>query len=164
MMDKSAFTTDEWNLIVATPLLAGMAITFADPSGLWGMLQEGMATARSMLQAKSAPSSTLEKAVAEELSTSEGRSRAQELIKTKLTGRNTAGLKKQILSQLKAAGHLLDQKAGVDALVFKSWLKTLADSVAKASREGGFLGFGGVQISESETATLKDIAEVLDVT
>jgi hypothetical protein len=164
MMDKSAFTTDEWNLIVATPLLAGMAITFADPSGLWGMLQEGMATARSMLQAKSAPSPTLEKAVAEELSTSEGRSRAQELIKTKLTGRNTAELKQQILSQLKAAGHLLDQKAGVDALVFKSWLKTLADSVAKASREGGFLGFGGVQISESETATLKDIAEVLDVT
>jgi hypothetical protein len=33
--------------------------------------------------------------------------------------------------------------------------------VAEASKEGGFLGFGGVQVSEAEKATLAEIATAL---
>jgi hypothetical protein len=33
--------------------------------------------------------------------------------------------------------------------------------VAEASKEGGFLGFGGVQVSEAEKATLAEIAAAL---
>jgi hypothetical protein len=35
--------------------------------------------------------------------------------------------------------------------------------VAEAAAEGGFLGFGGVQVSEAEKATLADIAKALGV-
>jgi hypothetical protein len=34
---------------------------------------------------------------------------------------------------------------------------------AEAAAEGGFLGFGGVQVSEAEKATLADIAKALGV-
>jgi hypothetical protein len=33
--------------------------------------------------------------------------------------------------------------------------------VAEASKEGGFLGIGGVQVSEAEKATLAEIAAAL---
>ena len=36
MADKTSFTPDEWARVVASPLLVGMAITAADPSGVWG--------------------------------------------------------------------------------------------------------------------------------
>jgi hypothetical protein len=35
MTNKSNFTPDEWKLILSSPMLAGMAVTLADPSGLW---------------------------------------------------------------------------------------------------------------------------------
>jgi hypothetical protein len=33
----------------------------------------------------------------------------------------------------------------------------------ESGTEGGFLGFGGVKVSESEKATLRDISKVLGV-
>ena len=45
MVDKTAFTPDEWNTVLASPMLAGMAVTLGEPSGLWGTMKEGMASA-----------------------------------------------------------------------------------------------------------------------
>jgi hypothetical protein len=36
--------------------------------------------------------------------------------------------------------------------------------VANASSEGGFLGFGGVQVSDAEKATLDEISKALKLT
>ncbi len=33
MVGKSAFTPEEWHLILVSPMLAGLAVTLADPSG-----------------------------------------------------------------------------------------------------------------------------------
>jgi len=40
MADKSSFTPDEWKVVLSSPMLAGLAVTLAEPSGLWGMLKE----------------------------------------------------------------------------------------------------------------------------
>jgi len=37
--DKSSFTKEEWTLLLESPMMAGMAITVADPSGFWGLLE-----------------------------------------------------------------------------------------------------------------------------
>ena len=50
-----------------------------------------------------------------------------------------------------------------DAAAFKSWLFSVSRRVAEAASEGGFLGFGGVQVSAAERATLGDIAEALGI-
>jgi hypothetical protein len=56
---------------------------------------------------------------------------------------------------------LLDGKAPEDAAAFKAWLEDLARRVAEAAKEGGFLGFGGVQVSAAEQATLTEISAAL---
>jgi hypothetical protein len=59
---------------------------------------------------------------------------------------------------------LLDAKGPGDAAAFKSWLQSIAQHTAEAAKEGGFLGFGGVQVSEAETATLAEIRAALRLT
>jgi hypothetical protein len=46
----------------------------------------------------------------------------------------------------------------------RSWLATISRAVADASKEGGILGFGGVQVSDAEKATLAQVASALKVT
>ena len=59
MADKSSFTKEEWTLLLESPMMAGMAITAADPSGLWGLLKEsfasGTALAKVMTDASANP-------------------------------------------------------------------------------------------------------------
>jgi len=43
MTDKTNFTKDEWALLLRSPMNAGMAITAAEPSGLFGLLKESFA-------------------------------------------------------------------------------------------------------------------------
>lgn len=162
MPTKSDFSPQEWNMLLAAPMLAGMAVTLADPSGLIGMLQEGWAGARSMLDAKTNPSANpLAKAIADDLTTSEGRTSAHEFVKARLTARSAAELKPQIMQALADVASLLDEKAGTDGFAVKSWLKETSQKVAEASTEGGFLGFGGVAVSDAEKATLDDVARTL---
>jgi hypothetical protein len=46
MATKANFTPDEWKSLLQSPLLVGIAVSAADPSGLFGMLKESMASAR----------------------------------------------------------------------------------------------------------------------
>ena len=65
MATKADFTPDEWKLLLQSPLIAGVAISAADPSGLIGMMKESMASARALIQAKTDPNAdALVKAVA----------------------------------------------------------------------------------------------------
>ena len=45
MPDKSNFTPDEWKLLLESVMTAGIAISAAEPSGLWGLLKESFARA-----------------------------------------------------------------------------------------------------------------------
>ena len=46
MADKTSFTKDEWALLLRSPMNAGMAVTVAEPSGLWGLLKETLCRQR----------------------------------------------------------------------------------------------------------------------
>jgi hypothetical protein len=61
----------------------------------------------------------------------------------------------------KEVSAILNAKAPQDAAGFKAWLQTISENVAEASSEGGFLGIGGVKVSETEKATLADISKAL---
>ena len=52
MPDKSNFTPDEWNLLLESVTIAGIAITAAEPSGLWGLLRESFAAGGELVKAK----------------------------------------------------------------------------------------------------------------
>lgn len=162
MADKSSFSADEWSKIVGSPFLAGMAVTLADPSGLWGTLKEGMASASALMAAKKdTGAANLIKAIVAELETSEGRTLAREAFKSQLTAKTPPELKSQVIAALTSVAQLVDAKAGTDAPAFKMWLTGIAERVAAASKEGGFLGFGGVAISDAEKATLEEVSGAL---
>jgi len=162
MVTKADFTPEEWNALLAAPMLAGMAVTIAEPSGLLGMLQEGWASAKSMLGAKSDPAaSQLARLIADDFTTSEGRQAAQAYVKAQLTGKSAAELKPQIINALGSIAGILDAKAGGEAAAVKAWLNHTATSVAEASKEGGFLGFGGITVSDAEKASLDEVAKAL---
>ena len=85
MADKTSFTKEEWTLLLESPMIAGMAVTAADPSGLWGLLKESFAGGTALTKAiAGADTNALVKAVVNDFSSSEGRSAAQYVSKPSL--------------------------------------------------------------------------------
>ena len=162
MANKAAFSTDEWNQVLGGAFIAGFAVTAADPSGLWGLFKETFASGRAVMEAKSnATASELSKAIVSDMETSEGRSAAQAFVKSRLQGAKREEIKQRAIDALRSAAAIVGQKTPNEAAAYKSWLLQIANSVAEASKEGGFLGFGGVAVSDAEKATLSEIASAL---
>jgi hypothetical protein len=68
-------------------MLAGMAVSAAEPSGLWGALKEAFASSSALAAAKTnAESSEIIKAVVAEFETKEGRAAVQEALRQHLAG------------------------------------------------------------------------------
>jgi len=162
MATKSDFTTEEWAKLLSSPMVAGMAITAADPSGVWGLIKEGMAGGWALVEARqNAQANALVREVAEDFATSGGRASARTELQARFGGTNLARMKGIALSELKAVSQILDTKAPIDGAAFRMWLQDIARKAAEAGTEGGFLGFGGVAVSDSEKATLSEISLAL---
>ena len=162
MANKQNFNPDEWSKILQSTMLAGIAITAAEPSGLWGALKEAFASSSALAAAKSNTSSSeLIKAVIADFETKEGRASIQEALRQHLAGAKPADAVQRSLANLRDVSAILDAKAPQDAAGFKTWLRAISQNVADASSEGGFLGIGGVKVSEAEKATLAEISKAL---
>src|SRR5262245_63074294 len=102
------------------------------------------------------------KAVVADFETKEGRAAIQEALRQHLAGATKpADAVQRSLANLKEVSAILSVKAPQDAPAFKAWLQTISQNVAEASSEGGFLGIGGVQVSDAEKATLAEISKAL---
>jgi hypothetical protein len=162
MATKASFTPEEWKQLLESPMLASMAVTAAEPSGLWGLLKETFAAGGVLARAKAdAGANELIKAVAADFETAEGRGAARDGLQARLSGSKPAAAKDKAIAGLRQVAALLDAKAPDDAAAVKSWLHGIGQHVAEAATEGGFLGFGGVQVSDAEKATLDEIATAL---
>ena len=162
MTDKSSFTPEEWKLLLESVMMAGIAVTAAEPSGLWGLLKESFASGSALVTARTdAGSNALIKAVVADFETAEGRSTARDGLKEKLTGSKPAEIKAKCIETLRQAAAVVDAKAPSDAAAFKSWLRQISQHVAEAATEGGFLSIGGVPVSDAEKATLTEISSAL---
>jgi len=165
MANKQNFTPEEWTKILESTMLAGMAVSAADPSGLWGLLKEGFASSSAMAAAKSDPSSSeLVKAVLAAFETPEGRSAVQQALRTRFTGAKPADVVQGSVEVLREVSTLLAAKAPTDAAAFKAWLIDISRKVAEASSDGGFLGIRGVLVSDAEKTTLAEISKALEIT
>ena len=165
MANKASFSPDEWKQLLESPMLAGMVVTAADPSGVWGVIKEGLAASGPLPEAKAdAGSSELVRAVAADFKTFEGRSAARDGLKATVAGGKTGDLKPKAIGGLRQVSALLEAKAPEEAPAFKAWLQAIAQRVAEAAKEGSFLGFGGVQVSDAEKATLAEISDALKLT
>ena len=162
MAARSGFTDAEWTRLVESPMLVAMAVTAAEPSGVLGLLRESLAAAEALAAARAeSTTNPLIKAVAEAYATPEGRGAASVAVQRHMQGCAPADATSHAIAGLAEVARLLETKAPTDATSFKAWLRAVGERVAEAATEGGFLGFGGVKVSEAERATLAEIGRAL---
>jgi hypothetical protein len=154
---KASFTDDEWERLTRAPLVAGMAITIADPGGPIEISKEMMAT----LRAATVPPSQEELLAALALDIEAAvQQKSNPARNFKPTSAATAGT--EILDELRAVDAIVADKATPEETqAFRHWLVTAAQAAADAAKEGGFIGFGAVQVSEGEQAMLDQLRSAL---
>ena len=87
MATKQNFTPEEWTKVLESIMLAGMAVSAADPSGLWGTVTEALASKSALASSKrDAESNELINAVIADLETKEGRSAIQNALRKPVAG------------------------------------------------------------------------------
>src|SRR5262245_61832227 len=87
MVYRDKFSDEEWRAVLGGVFMAGFAVTAAQPSGLLGMIKEGIASRRALAEAgKSATTNSLVKSVATALRSPLGRKITNEFSGTSLRG------------------------------------------------------------------------------
>ena len=157
MTSKVSFTEDEWDRVLRAPMVAGMAITIADPGGPIEISKEMMAT----LRAATVPPSQEELLAAVALDIQAMVQQKENPARNfKPTSAATAGT--EILDELRAVDAIVAEKATPEETqAFRGWLVMAAQAAADAAKEGGFMGFGAVQVSEGEQAMLDQLRSTL---
>jgi hypothetical protein len=159
MTTKADFSDDQWAQLERAPIVAGMAISLADPGGPIEAVKESMATIKTVLEAaQSGGHGELVDAVAKDVA-AKAQQRQNPLGDFKPRGA-LAG--EEILEELRAVNRLVTEKAAPEeAEAFREWLLTAAQRAADAAKEGGFLGFHAERVSEGEQRMLDKLREVL---
>lgn len=159
MTTKADFTDQEWARLERAPIVAGMAISLADPGGPIEAVKESMAAIKTVTEAaQSGSRGELVDAVAKGV-TEKAQQRQNPLGDFKPRGARAG---EEILEELRAVNGLVTQKATPEeAAAFREWLLTAAKRAAEAAKEGGFLGFNAQRVSEGEQRMLDKLGEVL---
>jgi hypothetical protein len=150
MTQKADFNAEEWTTLANAPALVGMLVIAASKGGT---VRETLAAQRAYQEAAAKDPGELLRA---HLTTPAA-------IDPAIAPKTPDDLRRLAPETLRAAIALLERK-GTDAEVveYKRFVFSLADTVARAHKEGGFLGIGGTQVSEHEQATLDEIAAIFD--
>ena len=163
MFSKSNFSSDEWSRVAASPMVVCAAVSAADPGGLWGLLKEASAGGFALVEAKRDPNaSLLLKAMADDLASGDTRGSITSKAQAVFKDAKPADIKARALAELRSVAAIVDSKAPAEAAAFKNWLQAIAQKAAEAAKEGGFLGFGGVAVSDAEKAALGEIEQALN--
>lgn len=161
MTTQADYTKEEWNSILRSPAMAGMVVMLTDQSGPFQVVKEMFAVSKAIVDAEKQEASNelIGALVAAAKSVKpEDMQPTQQKFKTIEEARAYA------LDQVRQVGALVDRKAPAqEAQEFKQWLASLGQKVAEAAKEGGFLGFGGVQVTEQEKTAMNELATALGV-
>src|SRR3954469_7152454 len=159
MTTKADFTDEEWMRLKRAPMVAGMAISLADPGGPIEAVKETSATLKTALHAaethaKGELVGELSRALGED-----ARAHHNPLSGFKPHG-GTAGV--EILDELREVNQIVSEKATPEeAATMREWLLAAAQNAADAAKEGGFMGWHAERVSAGEQRMLDSLAEVL---
>jgi hypothetical protein len=153
MTAKTDFTEEEWTRVRRAPLLAGMAISLADPGGPIELAKE---TTASLKTATNPPSR--EQLLAEVALDIQSMAQQRQNPMTDFKPTQGSDPRQQILEELRAVSGIVSSKATAEeAAAFNNWILTSAQAAADAAKEGGFMGFGAEQVSQGEKDMLEQV-------
>jgi hypothetical protein len=150
MAHKADFNAEEWSTVVDGPLYAGMRVISADRGGT---IRESLAMTRVYQVAREhhGESELLDALLASPPTIDPQRLGA--------SGENLAAVTTQELHN--AIGILEAKATQPEVDLYKRFVMTVAQAVATAHKEGGFLGLGGKQVSDAEEQALDEISAAL---
>jgi hypothetical protein len=148
MTGKADFSSEEWDVVLKGPPIAGMIVVTAQRGGTF---RESFSMAKSYGEARQQHG---ESQLLDEIASTK-----PEIDRTRY--HSTEELKEHGLQHLREAVELLERKATPEEVdEYKRFVLTLADRVADAHKEG-FLGLSGERVSDAERAAVAEIAEAL---
>ena len=150
MTTKAEFNAEEWSTIANAPFLTGMLVIAAARGGT---VREPLAISRAYAAARAEqPDGLLKEILA-----------TPPAIDPAKRPRTPEDLRREAPAALREAIEILTRVGTEDEVIaYKRFVYELADAVARAHREGGFLGIGGTEVSEHEQAALDEIAAIFD--
>jgi hypothetical protein len=155
MSSKADFSVDEWDLLRSAPLMASILVVAASPSGPIGIIQESAAVGKMIIQTAATAQTPLLKELATDLT-------EKMAIPKPPAGATPAAIQAAAAEILKRTSDLLAQKATPEETAeIKQWLAKTAQTTAEATKEGGFLGFGGTLVSDEEKTALATVNTTL---
>jgi hypothetical protein len=151
MTKKADFNAEEWSLVLEGPPIAGMIVIMAERGG----------TIRETISMAKAYTETRERHAGAELL--DDILAAQPELDPKQFG-SAEELRDRGQQRIQEAVALLEQKATPEEVDgYKRFVLDVADRAARAHKEGGVLGIGGKEVSESEQAALDRLAADLGI-
>ena len=161
MLTKNDFAASDWNTLRDTPHLVGLATLLAEPSGL-GTFKESVALTMGIWENQAGDIPLIR-----DLTGRPEIQAAQESVKGRFTGfqgeRAKTAVRDLALQQARSSMAILNGKADPQEInAYRKLLYGLAEKVANASREGGFLGFGGKPVSAAEQSFLDDLQTAIN--
>jgi hypothetical protein len=148
MTEKAAFNAEEWSKVVEAPALVALRVIAADRGGT---LRESLSLGRAYAEARRDGGGAL----LEEIVSS-----APQVDPSGL--KDPGALEQRAQSSLREALQLLEQKATPEEVeAYRQFVLKVGETVARAHKEGGFLGIGGKEVSASEQAALDQLASTL---
>ncbi len=172
---EDTFSEDDWFLLRSTPVLVGAAMANAGRSGILGTLKEAMASSSAVGQGAKelADNGLISEMLRQDKEAADGSVTAAVQLAREHQSRAMSRLEESgvkdgedlirlVLDDCREVARMLDSKAAPeDASGYRSWALGVAESVAKAAKEGGFLGIGGERVSEGEKQLLEEIRTAL---
>ena len=166
------FSEDELQLLATLPQSIGSAVAFAGRSGLFGTGKEMLASGEALMAGlRDYPHNALIQAIVPEPAAADTQAELAQARKTRewamarLRAKGITSAEKmtaQTLEDAREVARLLNDKLDPGtAAEYRAWVLDVAEKVAMASTEGGFMGFGGTRLSDAEKALVAAIRSAL---
>ena len=158
MAKQDTFTPEEWTLLRLAPSLVASGTSAADPSGIFSSVKEAMAGAAGMAEAFKANSGLeLFASLASDRSVP-GMPDPKSMLGEGNREQQMQNFKGTVLERVKSAVDLVAKKGSpAETDAYRNMLVAIAEKAAEASNEGGFLGFGGVRVSDAERTFISEV-------
>lgn len=150
MTRKADFNAEDWSTVVDGPLYAGLRVIAASRGGT---LRETMAMGRVYQEARTqhGESELLDELIKSPPTVDPDRVREAQGDVASLTSRHLR----------EAIGIVEAHATPAETDAYKKFVMTVAQAVAGAHKEGGFLGIGGTEVSDAENQALDEISSAL---
>lgn len=144
---RSRFTEEEWAKLSTAPMTIAALIMHAEPGGVFGEMTSFLRYLREAREGTQ-PGTLCDAILAAQQTALEDPRSGVYALKVAQHSTDPYAPVNEILDILSSKCELQE------SLAVRQMLLQVAQGVAEASKEGGFLGFGGVRVSEKEQAVL----------